>query len=543
MSDTRPAAAQFLYTRLEADQSARGRAGFQTVGYTRAALSDDDLRELERRLGCGPSAQGPDGAKFVVFPLSGDRLVLARATPLDDVDGAGRTGLFLAHALIVHADDLAGGELLAWREASCWLSGLAEALALAAETGGDLPPILLPAPPATDAGAALAAWPPAARGELALLANRAGQAAEAQATVVFVGEPEAVRQAIAAALSTVPRRERRHCSFDTDFEDGNLAHLWYWAVGMASRPASPLLTVVDVAARTIESPQPLRAATAYEVWLLDALRDGHPGDAIETIAPLCRWLAGEDVPGFDPRAGDVTETVRLLGLEPALADARLRQSCVAVLGEALTDVVFGPYRQALRGDGLAQAVVAGPAPQALADELLRQYAAANYRARPAAELEGLSSFLAAHPNPALKLLMAGWNGSWKTLARQLDALNAAEFEWAVKVLVGAKIATIERLVGTRRGRDLITLRSRQGPWRFDELAAVVGALCESGQHAVLTELLPALGLLRPREKARLLDRLGDDQAVPASVRHALEPEPEAERQGGWMDWLLGRRRP
>jgi len=340
-------------------------------------------------------------------------------------------------------------------------------------------------------------------------------------------------------LSCVPRRRRVCCSFDTDYGHGNLAHLWYWAVGQPNRPANPLLTVVDTAAQRIESRTALVPETAFEHWLAEALQDGHPGAAIDAIYPLCNWLAGGDEPGFSPAALDVVETQRLLGLSPTLADDRLRQSLQATLGEDLTELSFPTFRARLSIPELTLALRDGVSAQVLVDELLRHFAAARYAPPSAAVLEALQRFLATQPNRPLQLLASAWSGSWRALARQLDELSVAEYDWAVEVLLGAGWAPPSRLIGNRRGKELLAARRRQGPWRPAELEAVVGQLCLTGQQACLTDLIPTVATLRPKDAARLLEVTARDRAVPERFVKTLEAT--AERDGGGLFGWFGRR--
>ena len=85
---------QHIYTSVERDQSPHGRAGFQTLFYSRSGLTEAEVQEMEARLVYFPSEIEP--VKRLCVTISTGKVMVAQIVHLAEPDRLGRTGRYLA---------------------------------------------------------------------------------------------------------------------------------------------------------------------------------------------------------------------------------------------------------------------------------------------------------------------------------------------------------------------------------------------------------------------------------------------------------------
>lgn len=100
-------AEQLLFSRIEAQYSAKRKSGYQVV-YATPSLNPQDITTIERRVQCFEYPR--DLPRFQYFHLETGKAVLVKSTPIIEVDPEitdrnKRGGAFIAHALILSHND------------------------------------------------------------------------------------------------------------------------------------------------------------------------------------------------------------------------------------------------------------------------------------------------------------------------------------------------------------------------------------------------------------------------------------------------------
>jgi len=260
---------------LTSKQSPRGMAGYQTLGYTRELVTQDESRAIESRVQDAP-AQGCK-VRWQSYRLSPRRHVITRVVLIPEPDEFGRRGRFFTHSLICDANDEQHfGEMLCdLLRPRNFSQSLEQVLAYDGLKTGNLPPASIDA----DAGWIDEAWR-ATRGwsgeqlhRLFLLMGEPRRLVEAGECVALVGSEEQILDALKVAFLLTPVASRGLCSFDTNASGGARSGIILWGRGAAT--AGSASYVLDAARRhvTIPKSSALWAAAFHSEQLSPALRD------------------------------------------------------------------------------------------------------------------------------------------------------------------------------------------------------------------------------------------------------------------------------
>jgi hypothetical protein len=546
-------AAQLFYANVPAERSPHRRGGFQTLGHS-AALAEADVDAIEPRLLYRPGADAVP--KGVFFPLDAERLAVARIVAVVGTDAFGRGGRYLAHALVIdRADWVAAGldpcTLLA---AAPFVTDLEQALAAVAEP--PLPALALEPAAPTAGKVAAGAWPTAALGRLMLWALRAPERAAAREVLALIGPADVVEAVLAALFTALPMALRPACSFDSNFDGGNLVATPWWAVGLPQAPPSGRYQCIDAATlEPLDDLSPPTPRSPYEHWLLARVRglgsaadratlEGELASAREPAWAVSRWLEA-DLPAAAlpaPAAMPAEVFAGVCATDPVLTTRRVQVRLADALPPPLVALVL-PMLAPRRTDLERYAELrAGFAPATLADWLWTVLTGAGPTAvspaglrglgqrlppalRPppltAAERAALGTWLDAHPDERLRALSSCWEQDWDALSATLAGLDLAAYARLLPTLLTTGAAPPLRLLLPGRGEALVTawmaLR-RQAPLSVTKLAAALLAQ-EPAALDALVPLVPRLG----RGACKALDALLKDapQAAPAAFAAAL----------------------
>jgi len=498
---------QHIYTNVEKEQSPRQRGGFQTLFYTQSALTEAEVEEMEGRLLYFPSETV--SVKRVFFVTSTGKAVVGQIVSLPEPDRFGRKGRYLAHSLVFAPEAFArlGANPFRVFANFSFITTVAQALEQGDFQTGDIPAVAVPVEAAKAEKDFSPSWQVDELKKLALLALRADRLASERSTVAFVGEPEQVESACAAALLAVPAALLPRCTFDTYFYGCNPAHLYYWAVGLPQPPAHPRFVVVDARARQVtgdsagDSSSP---ETSYERWVVQMMRTGRDGDsALQQIArhkdnafALCEWLDGRD------RAGDAPAKPSLVDAAPSevvnsvfeVNSQQVRERLRGALGQqlppALVSRVFEPvYRQSSPPE-LLRRLRSGFERSSLLELLHQIYAAQGFRAPEREEVKALGALLEQADPRDLRLLYACWANQREPLRRLLQDLSEDEYRQFAQTALRAGIVEPLTLLIPGRGEAFLDLYLPSRIARADDLVALVEALLTAGETTLISRLVP-----------------------------------------------------
>jgi len=426
---------QLIYGNVEAEQSPSRRGGFQTLFYTRSALTETEVSELEARF--FHIASQHEWVKRVYFVSKTGRYVVAQVVPIPEPDKLGRLGRSLAHAFILtrEAFEQAGCDPFALFHSAPFVSTVEQALQQGNHQTQDIPPVELEVS-AIPGNAELAQeWHAEDLKQMALLALHAEQMAQERATVAFIGEPQQVENALQAAMLAVPAPLRHRCTFDTYFLGGNPVATYYWAVGLPEPSSNPNFHPIDARSRRVTSKPPLEPRTLYERWVIAQIDAGTLSvlqNGKEHAFALCEWLEGRssEMTLVDSAPPSVVEQV--FRMAPQQVRTRLVERLEDQLPPPLAQRCGEWLSQHLSATELLRAIRDGISLGELLDTLERAYAALGYRKPREAELEALGPLLQGSYHRRLRLLYLCWTRQTPILQGMLEGMPESEYCETVK---------------------------------------------------------------------------------------------------------------
>jgi hypothetical protein len=226
-------ASQHIFGSVHAEESPGKKEGYQTLFYTHAGLTIEEVHTLEQFAQCNALEEG---RKYQFFLLPSGKAVLTQVMTLPDKDQAGEKFLFLSHALVISADDYIALSMspLGLFNPHYFFHRLEDAYTEGDIETGDIPQKKLVSPSAWEDLALKSAqnWNPE---DLTRLVRFGWQAKELRAKkqpVMLTGSTNQIFRALAIMfLLTAP--EKRHLlTFDTNTNGCSYGDNWpFWAWG------------------------------------------------------------------------------------------------------------------------------------------------------------------------------------------------------------------------------------------------------------------------------------------------------------------------
>jgi hypothetical protein len=524
-------ASQHLYANVEADQSPRGRGGFQTLFHTQSELTESEISEMEGRLPYYPSESEP--VKRLFFRLSTGKVVVGQIVPLKETDSAGRKGRYLAHSLLFAPEEFARLDADPFRVLRHFrfATSVREALDRGDFRAGNAEAAILDLPAEAPLGSqSRRTWALPDLARLVLLALRAQSLAAERVPVAFLGRPEEVEGAVATAWPAIPTPLRTHCSFDTYFYRCNLVATFYWGVGLLDEPANPNLPVVEAAGRTVRKAAITDPGTAYERWIIAAVESGHLLQASrhrDLAFAVCRFLEGQDYEPsqLDSAAAEMVQSVFETSLE--LVRDRLQAKIGELLPPKLAGRAFEHVRPRLGATQVWDRLRQGFEVPELLEALHASYESQQFSRPDGAERTELGQLLATREHRGLALLLACWSGRKEQLRVQLSALEEGEYREFVHSALSHRLTDPWTLLVEGRGQAFVSAYFAATPRDKREVPALVEALLATRNADCLPQLRQPLSELSARELRRVAGIVAEDTTVPPAFGEAVTAALEA----------------
>jgi hypothetical protein len=513
---------QHIYTSVERDQSPHGRAGFQTLFYSRSGLTEAEVQEMEARLVYFPSEIEP--VKRLCVTISTGKVMVAQIVHLAEPDRLGRTGRYLAHNLVFEArafEKIGCDPFLVFRRFP-FVTAVAQALQAGDPRTGDVPPVSFEVVLAPAHGIEAAeAWPEQDLGQLALLALRADRLAGDRRSVAVIGEPAQVESALEVAFLAVPTPLRPRCGFDTYFHGCNPVSVYYWALGLLETPENRRLFRVDARSRCLEGLVVSQPETAYERWAVACIQERR----LDILArhrdrafALCEWLEGRACVDslIEAAPAEVVDSVFRLNRErvQALLRTKLEDTLPSILARRVfqhlspqTATLLGQLRRRFRLPELMEA-------------LYRAYEAHGFRAPQPEEVEAIDWLLQRDDHAFLRLLHLCWTGRRDALYRELQLLGDDEYRRFVQTALRFGLVEPWALAVPGRGDAFLDVYLEAGGSKTG-LAALVQALLGVEEAGCLERLTPRVHALPEQELRDLARVVAKHPAIPEPFRHAV----------------------
>ena len=515
---------QHIYSNVEQEQSPKGQGGFQTLFYTTAGLTADEVSEMEGRLLYFPS-KTVEPVKRIFFTTTTGKAVIAQIVVLSDPDQFGRKGRYLAHALAFALEDLAKFEADPFRvyRSFSFFTNVAEVLAQGNFETGDIGPV------SVDVSAGLAQdiqaarqWPEGELKKLALLALRVDPQTQRREAITFAGEPEEIESALAAAFVAVPTVMRPRCIFDTYFYRCNLVATFYWAVGFPEPPVSIKFVMVDGQARSIQGAAPTQPETAYEHWVMDTI-EGQKLDALaqerNRAFALGEWL---DERAYD---ADLLEAVppqlitAVFKVNPPKVQAMLRHHISKHIPEALVDRAADHIYQQTEPIDIYQQLRHGFTIPQLLDVLYNSFETQGFSDPGREQVKALRQLLEDSDHGLLNLFVALWRSARRYLPSALEAANEADYRHFGEIVTRLQLGKPLQLLIPGRGEIFLDFYLASG---VDDWVDLVATMIETKETACLSRLSSQVTALS-RKELWGLDRLAKEQPdTPQDFIKAIE---------------------
>jgi hypothetical protein len=537
-------ACQHIYSNVEKDRSPQGRGGFQTLFYTRAGLTEDEVEEMESRLLYFPSNVEP--AKRLFFTTSSGKGVVAQLVFLPKPDQYGRGGRYLAHSLVFTPDALAQFEADPFRvfRRFRFITSVDDALAQGDFATGDIPPIMLELP-ASLSGEVKAAgeWSASELKKLTFLALRAEAQAQARQAITVTGRPEQLEAALEAAFLVVPVSRRPQCAFDTYFHRCNLVATYFWAIGLPEPPVNIKFAQVDGATRQVRGEVNGQPVTAYERWVAQVIEAGQlanlPRDRDSAYA-LAEWLDGRAYDLSLLAAAPNELITAMFKVSPTsvqtLLRSQVRKQLLPALVDRAADYLYRQsseltlYRQLRHGFDLPP----------LVESLYQSYADQRFVAPPGPELKALAEVLNKVHHPLLSLFWVYW-ANRKQLPKTLERVTEADYRQFGQAARQFNLVKPLELLAPGRGEAFLDLYLPAG---VENLVDLVEALLKAGEVACLSRLTATVSELPGKELKELSKLIDDQPSIPEPFRRAVEQALAAAPPAGFKEvWRSLWRRP
>lgn len=268
-------AAQLIYTRVEPGYSHENRSGYQTV-YKSQGLTPQDVSAVEQRIQCyRPNEPSAVRYQFFSIPNGAVALVQSKGIPTDAViiDKDGRSGVFLAHCLVLSPDDFRRLDFLPFPifDRFPFIGSAQEMVREFGQATGLAPNARLEVEAARARPATT--WRSSETRKLLGLAVQAKQLAAGGRSLYMVGSQSDIGEALRVTFSLLPRELRPLCSFDTCVDSCMTPPGLYWAVGGSFRDSNSLYIEVDAKNRRVAATvtTSLEPNDLYFTWLDRAL--------------------------------------------------------------------------------------------------------------------------------------------------------------------------------------------------------------------------------------------------------------------------------
>lgn len=259
--------AQHIYSNVPKEQSPQRKRGYQTLFYTKDALSRSEVFSLEERTQYYTSDENP--VKWQFHRL-GEHAVITRTVPLLKRDEFGRQGRYLSHSLVLSADQFAQLKqnpfLLI---ADDWFFDDLAAVFEMGQPSGNIPPLSVQEDWSQPERAIRIAsqWSQAERNKLLTAGWSARQLAQTQTPVTLQGNTTTQLETLTLLFLLTQPDKRADLTFDTyALECDWRTSSWpFWGWGGVS--ASSI--TIDCDHRRVSGDISAIENTPFENWVLD----------------------------------------------------------------------------------------------------------------------------------------------------------------------------------------------------------------------------------------------------------------------------------
>ena len=536
-------AAQIVYTRAERDQSPRRVAGFQTLFCSQQALPTDVVEEAELYFSFDSASHDEGGLVF--GPVGKRDLLLARRTPVSDVDRCGRGGNYIAHAVVFSDKDFRalGGNPIAIARDIPFITELADALSCGDSRSGSISPLEVSSVrPGNVLDALTEEWSTDNLSNLLVLASCAERLSGRDAPVAIVGAATDVANVLELVFAVMPHALRCRLSFDSVGASSKQSAP-FWACGFTNEPRH-LSYLIDARQKTADTVDGDLILTSFGNWLRVHVRESRTTNLArsgEAAWGLCR-LIDQEVSAKPTPIGnaDAYLAARVWKANRERAEFRLLQTLQDSAGPLLAERVFESFLANYEAAALFQSMIR-PDEEQITRGLHAEYC--RLRTPPAEdEQRAVEQLIRRRPDIRLALWLCAWRRDWSRLKEKLERLGNDAYQISVKSLLILEELDPLYLYLTGRGRLLTEAIAEAWPHSRIDLDPIVERLLREEE---IDGLLPLVPLLAGQSRASLSYiqrrlRRKHIAAAPAFVAALGQALEQKKSQRSWLRQMFAR---
>lgn len=502
-----------------------GKSGFETLGYSKAGLSQDQVFEIQSRV--APRGKLVEaGRRWEFFRLQDGRSVFVQAVPRGERDSSYRGGAFVAHGFVLSKESFREIEFnpFAVFSTAPFISTQDKLLGEIAPDR-NIPATALQIPPNRAQSVVIEqAWTAEQLLDLANLALCAEALRDRNTSVAFVGPFIDTIRTLSTVTMLLPPDRRSLLSFNTSFDGCNPVGNYFWGVGFAERPTETRYLVVDTASHDIggSASGGAKFEGPYANWLRQVVTDRGPLEAVRWSKPA--WLLHrllEQDQGALSSAGEVDLQFAACFLDlnrPAvdnLVESAVRAQVPAVL---LSAVCAGVERRYTHDLAKLQAALNGFPGDQLADIVFEHFTELSPSQVSKAEGRAVGKLAKSTANAKLRALAAAWHQDLRQLAHAGAQIACTDYCRVAAHALRDRILSVSELLVPGQAACLLAALSSNLP--ASQVLEVCRVLIRQGQTDALKHLASRLAYMRSLDLVRL-ERLVRDVAVPIAFQTAL----------------------
>ena len=518
---------QHIYANVEVEQSPQRRRGFQTLFYTRSALTEAEIEKMESRLAYFSSDTNP--RKLVFYSTDDGNIAVAQCVPLSGEDQFGRGGRYIAHSLIFPPEQFEriGNNPFTIFQHFPFITTVEEALSRGDFKTGDISGVTLETPSELDMTVeCVGRWHESELKQLAMSALEAERLSRERTSLAFHGAVDEIEQAILTALLLVPPPLRTLCSFDTYFHRCNINATYFWAVGLPTQATLPNFIPVDAGARRVLKEIDYPVETPYQRWVLHAISGGDASDVFGNQTEACalsEFLMRQDdncpVSTFHP----LRQFFKVNGAD---VEAKLHQLLLDKLPSPLANRLF-PVYQSLPAEEILNYFRNGFDMRELTTKLDHIYLKLLPNAPNRTEIDALGKLLKQVDHLRLRILHACWKRQREPLRRALIELSDEEYRGFIEFALQWNLVQPESLIVSGKGELFLDIYLPN--WQPDDkdIPALAQSLLDAGEADLLSRLSPLLSSLTLTTLRTLRKLVTKTERAPEDFLQSLEEQEAA----------------
>jgi hypothetical protein len=514
-------ASQHIYGSVHKEESPGKKEGYQTLFFTHAGLTDDEVRMLEQHAQCNP---GEQVRKYQFYLLPSGKAVITQVMTLPDFDPEGKH-LFLSHALVISVDDyqLLAKSPLGLFNPNHFFHRLEDAYTEGDIETGDIPQKKLVSSSAWEDMALKSAqnWNPDDLVRLVRFGWQAKQLRANRKPVVLTGSTNQIFRTLAIVFLLTSEEKRHLLTFDTNADGCMFGDRWpFWAWGASSNQVSSAANRVDADNMQAFGDLPAHNDSPIERWIAER---SIPSRLANYIAELDQTQLLDEMLSGQALRRDILINLNedivkgFAEMNPEAVVNLILSHLPAGLSQPLLDRVAADVRSA--PDEYAKWASSGLTKEDQADYLFHLLLAAVKEQIVPSDRKLLENLSIESKHTGLYSLISLLARDYNRWDRSLEYLTKDSYQLIVQAILTQKVLPASEIIYPPYLEDWAN--ELKQPLQSGEMKSVLGYLNKYRGQFDADHFLPALNYLSPSDRDQLTRWIQSYAGPAPKLRHAL----------------------